>query len=182
MTSALVLLAVLGALGGFDTVYFHEWRARLPAQQGGLLTELKLHAGRDAVYAVIFTTLPWVAWQGRAATGLALLFAIEIAITMSDFVLEDKVRKPLGGVFPGERVTHGLMAIIYGAMLARLAPVMRDWWHQPTGLHAHTTHVPGALRIGLTVMGVGIALSGVRDFYAAVGGRHGSWPWASTPA
>lgn len=182
MTSALVLLAVLGALGGFDTIYFHEWRARLPAQGGGILTELRLHAGRDAVYAVIFTTLPWLAWQGWWAVALAGLFATEIVITMCDFVVEDRVRKPLGGVFPGERVTHALMAIVYGAMLARLAPVLRDWWDQPSGLQAVAANVPAVLRVGLTAMGIGIALSGMRDLYAAAGGRHAAWPWTAAPA
>jgi len=177
MTSALVLLAVLGALGGFDTVYFHEWRARLPARSGGLLSELRLHAGRDAVYAVIFTTLPWLAWQGWWAVVLAGLFITEIVITLCDFVLEDSVRKPLGGVYPGERVTHSLMAITYGAMLARLAPVLRDWWGDPSGLHAVAPDVPAALKIGLTAMGIGIALSGLRDLYAASGGPHAAWPW-----
>ena len=182
MTSALVLLAVLGALGGFDTVYFHEWRARLPAQRGGMLTELRLHAARDAVYAVVFTSLPWLAWHGWWAVALGVLFAVEIVITMSDFVVEDRVRTPLGGVYPGERVTHGIMAVVYGAVLARLAPVLREWWHEPSGLTAVAPDVPMALRVGLTAMGVGIALSGLRDLYAARGGRYGAWPWTVSTA
>ena len=32
MTAALWLLATLGVIGAFDTFYYHEWRARLPAQ------------------------------------------------------------------------------------------------------------------------------------------------------
>jgi len=41
---ALWLLAVQGVIGAFDTLYYHEWRARLPAR--GMLSapELKLHA------------------------------------------------------------------------------------------------------------------------------------------
>ena len=31
MATALWLLAIQGAVGAFDTLYFHEWRARLPA-------------------------------------------------------------------------------------------------------------------------------------------------------
>jgi hypothetical protein len=182
MSSALLLLAVLGLLGGFDTLYFHEWRARLPARSGGMLTELKLHAGRDAVYTLIFVTLPWLAWQGWWAVLLGGLFAAEIVITLWDFVLEDQVRKPLGGVYPGERVTHALMAIVYGAMLARLAPVLGDWWDQPSGLHALAADVPTALRVALTAMGIGIALSGLRDTYAATGGRYAAWPWTGTVA
>jgi len=32
MSIALWLLAALGVIGAFDTIYYHEWRARLPAQ------------------------------------------------------------------------------------------------------------------------------------------------------
>ena len=32
MNVALWLLATLGVIGAFDTLYYHEWRARLPAQ------------------------------------------------------------------------------------------------------------------------------------------------------
>ena len=38
MTTALWLLAIQGAMGAFDTLYYHEWRARLPAA-GPLLAE-----------------------------------------------------------------------------------------------------------------------------------------------
>jgi len=30
--TALWLLAIQGAIGAFDTLYYHEWRARLPAR------------------------------------------------------------------------------------------------------------------------------------------------------
>jgi hypothetical protein len=32
MTTALWLMAIQGAIGAFDTLYYHEWRARLPAR------------------------------------------------------------------------------------------------------------------------------------------------------
>ena len=36
-----------------------------------------------------------------------MLLAAEVVMTMWDFVVEDWVRKPLGGVYPAERVMHG---------------------------------------------------------------------------
>ena len=57
MTVALVLLAIQGLVGAFDTFYFHEWRARLPAGGAQTAPELKLHAWRSFLYAVIFGTL-----------------------------------------------------------------------------------------------------------------------------
>ena len=47
---------------------------------------------------------------------LGLLLATEVRITLAGFIVEDKVRRPLGGLLPGERATHTIMAIIYGAM------------------------------------------------------------------
>jgi hypothetical protein len=54
MTTALYLLAALGVLGAFDTLYYHEWRARLPALGKSAGDELRLHAWRDFVYAALF--------------------------------------------------------------------------------------------------------------------------------
>jgi hypothetical protein len=45
--TALWLLALQGALGAFDTLYYHEWRARLPAGGDSTRDELRLHAARD---------------------------------------------------------------------------------------------------------------------------------------
>jgi hypothetical protein len=177
VTDALSLLALQGLLGGFDTVYFHEYRARLPARPEAR-PELLIHAARDAVYAVVFWTLPRTAWVGTAAWALAGLLVCEIVLTLCDFVVEDRVRKPQGGVFPGERVTHALMGIVYGAFLARLAPHWIAWSHASTGT-PRAIATPFPLLVLLSAMAVGVLLSGLRDFYAALGGRGGRFPWAS---
>ena len=64
MIRAFYLLGVLAILGAADTLYFHEWRARLPGMGKRARAELQLHALRDFVYSVLFGTLPWLAWQG----------------------------------------------------------------------------------------------------------------------
>ena len=176
LTTALWLLAVQGAIGAFDTFYYHEWRARLPALHGAR-PELRLHAARALVYAVLFAALPRSEWRGAWAYVLGALLAAEIVITLRDFVVEDGVRQPLGGVFAGERVTHTLMAIIYGAMLANLLPALLGWRRAATSLAPHAEAVPAELVWLLTLMAVGVALSGARDAYAALGLPGGAWPW-----
>ena len=176
MTRALWLLAVQGAIGAFDTLYYHEWRARLPALRGAG-PELRLHAARALIYAVLFALLPRFEWRGAWAYVLLALLAAEVVITLRDFVVEDKVRAPLGGVFAGERVTHALMAIIYGAMLANLLPALDGWRREPSALAAHTQAVPAELVWLLTLMSAGVAASGLRDAYAALGLPKGAWPW-----
>lgn len=176
MTTALWLLALQGAMGAFDTLYYHEWRARLPALPSAR-PELRLHAARALVYAVIFAALPRFEWRGAWAYVLGALLAAEVCITLRDFVVEDRVRAPLGGVFAGERVTHALMAIIYGAMLANLLPALDAWRREASALAPHTQAVPAELLWLLTLMSSGVALSGARDAYAALGLPGGGWPW-----
>ena len=176
MTTALWLFALQGTFGAFDTLYFHEWKARLPARGRQARPELDLHAARDFVYAVLFAALPRFAWLGLWAWLLFALVAAEIAITLRDFVVEDRVRAPQGGVFPGERVTHALMAIIYGAALAHLLPEVWRWTAQPTGLGAPDPDVPAALRTLLSCMAAGVFVSGVRDV-AATRIAAARWPW-----
>ena len=177
MTTALWLLFVQGVLGGFETLYYHEWRARLPAGGAHSRPELLLHAARDFVYAALFGTLGWVAWRGVWGTVLLLLVGTEIVITLADFAIEDRVRVPPGGVFPGERTTHTLMAIVYGAFLAHFLPSAWMDAHFATGFVARAT--PTTLRLCLTGMGAGVLLSGIRDLYAALGWPGGRWPWSA---
>lgn len=177
MKVALWLLAIQGVIGAFDTLYYHEWRARLPARGGQAASELKLHAARDFFYALLFGTLPWLGWQGGWVAVLVAALVAEIVLTLTDFVVEIRVRKPLGDVYAGERVTHAVMGILYGSMIASLIPVLIRWWGLQTGLVAASPGVPDALRWALLLMAAGVCLSGLRDLYAAQELPHGAWPW-----
>ena len=106
----------------------------------------------------------------------------EIALTLTDFVVEIAVRKSLGDVYAGERVTHAVMGICYGAMVAKLIPVLGEWWGRPTALIAARVELPLVLQWGLPVMAAGVFLSGVRDLYAALELPYGSWPWTPEAA
>jgi hypothetical protein len=177
MTIAFGLLALQGAIGAFDTLYYHEWRARLPARGRQSAPELYLHAWRSLLYAVLFGTLPWVAWRGAWLGALVAIIAAEIVLTLWDFVTEVRVRKPFGDVYAGERVTHAVMGILYGAMLAFLSPTLIEWWAGATALAVEPAPVPAWLRSTLGVMAAGVLASGLRDLYAALGLPGGHWPW-----
>jgi hypothetical protein len=138
---------------------------------------LKLHAARDVFYAVLFGTLPILEWRGGCAYALVAVLGAEIILTLWDFVVEIAVRKPFGDVYAGERVTHAVMAIIYGAMLAHLLPVIDVWRRESTALTPHTSPTPPELVWLLTLMAVGVTASGLRDAYAALGLPGGEWPW-----
>lgn len=182
MTVALWLLAIQGVIGAFDTLYYHEWRARLPARGRQAAAELALHAARDFLYAVLFATLPFIQWRGSWIWVLCAVLVAEIILTLWDFIVEVAVRRVLGDVYAGERVTHAIMGILYGAMIANLIPVMLAWRTMPTELSFAPPNAPGWLRWSLLVMAIGVFVSGLRDLYAALGLPGGGWPWQQLPA
>src|SRR5688572_33507600 len=89
VNTAIWLLVVQATLGAFDTLYYHEYRLRLPHGHG-TTTELRLHAARDFAYAIIIGSLGFLTWNGALAWVLFALLAAEIAITLWDFIEEDR--------------------------------------------------------------------------------------------
>ena len=176
MSTALWLLLIQGVLGGFDTIWFHELKAQLPGERRAV-SELRLHAARDFVYAILFGTLGWLSWGGVLVWVLALVLLAEVGITLWDFLEEDRTRS----LPHGERVTHAIMGVVYGAFLAFLVPEMMEWSVQPAGLHARAT---GPIRFVLGAMAVGVFVSGFRDLMASArlaSGRQASPLSANTP-
>jgi hypothetical protein len=82
-------------------------------------------------------------------------------------------------VYAGERVMHGIMGIVYGAMLANMMPTLRTWWAEPTRFVYSPAPISGALRWLMILMAMGVFLSGVRDLCAAAGIRYSAWPWVA---
>ena len=159
MRTAIWLLLLQASLGAFDTLYYHEYKLRLPhGDHTGL--ELRLHATRDFAYAVIIGSLGFVTWTGAFTCLLLGLLAAEICITLWDFIEEDKIRR----LPPGERAMHAIMGIVYGAFLAFLVPEMIRWTALPTGFGARYHGFPAWL---LLTLATGVFVSGVRDLIAS---------------
>lgn len=177
MLIVLYLLLFHGLLGAFDTLYFHELKAQLPTRYPVTSPELKLHALRDFIYVVIFGGLSFWEFHGFWAGLLLSLFLAEIAITLRDFVVENEVRKSIGGVYPGERITHALIGILYGAILALFLPILLSWWNEPSGIQFSKIDVPYFLRLSLLIMAFGTSLSGLRDILSAYCCSVAAWPW-----
>ena len=159
MMTSIALLLAQGALGAFDTLWYHEYKLRLPHVHTAR-AELRLHAARDAAYALIFVSLGWLAWHGALAWVLLGVLVFEIVVTLWDFVEEDRTRK----LPPGERITHAIMGIVYGAFLYTLLPEIWTWAHHPTGF-ARVDY--GVVSWVLTLFGLGVAGSGARDLRAS---------------
>ncbi|GLH80222.1 epimerase [Bradyrhizobium sp. SSBR45G] len=153
------LIALQIVMGVFDTFYHHEFTERLawrPSQRG----ELKLHAVRNGLYALLFAVLGWCQPQGVFALLVLAVLAAEIVITLTDFVEEDLTRR----LSPSERINHTLLAINYGAILMLLVPLLIDWAMQPTAI---VPAYAGLLSWIAAAAAVGAGLCGLRDVTAA---------------
>jgi hypothetical protein len=159
VNTAIWLLFVQALLGAFDTLYYHEYRLRLPHRHG-TGTELRLHASRDFAYAVIIGTLGFLTWNGALAWVLCVLLLAEIGITLWDFIEEDRVRR----LPAGERAMHAVMGIVYGAFLAYLLPEILRWSSAPTGFGRSYHGFPAWV---LALLALGVLLSGIRDLIAS---------------
>lgn len=160
MTDVLwTLLALQIAMGAFDTLFHHELTERLawrPSQK----SELRLHGVRNLIYATLFLLIAWTEPKGLMAITISVLLAVEVVITLVDFVEEDRTRR-----LPAtERVTHTLLALNYGAILTLLAPRLFEWSGQPTGL-ASVSH--GLWSLMASAAAFGVFLFGLRDLAAA---------------
>jgi uncharacterized protein len=153
------LIAVQIVMGAFDTFYHHELTERL-AWRASQRYELKLHAVRNLLYMLLFLVLGWLEVYGILAMIVLAVLAIEIVVTLMDFVEEDLSRK----LPASERINHTLLAINYGAILILLLPVLGEWAMRPTGV---APAYAGLLSIAAAICAVGAGLCGVRDFAAA---------------
>jgi len=109
-------------MGAYDTLYHHEFKAMLPWTEKAS-TELMIHGVRNIFYAVIFMSLALGEWHGIFAVLFGVILIVEILLTLWDFVVEDQTR-----MLPAtERITHTLLAINYGVILAFLVPILIAW-------------------------------------------------------
>lgn len=153
------LISVQVFMGAFDTLVHHEGSERL-AWRASQKHELRLHGVRNFFYAVIFMSFAWLEPHGVFTMILAGILAVEVLITLWDFVEEDMTRK-----LPAtERINHTLLALNYGAILALAAPYLWEWAFLPSAL------IPvsyGWWSVMATVSAIGVGIFSARDLLAA---------------
>ena len=153
------LIAIQIAMAAFDTIYHHELTERLawrPSQRH----ELALHAARSFVYAGLFVVLGFLEPHGVFAMVIIAALAVEVFITLADFIEEDVSRK----LPASERVNHTLLAINYGAILVLVLPLLASRALDPTSINLVTHGYWSALMV---FAAVGAVIFGLRDLSAA---------------
>lgn len=161
MTSTLLwaLLTLQICLGAFDILYHHELTERL-AWRSSQAKELRLHAARNLIYAGVFLVLGFAEPRGLFAVALLAILAVEVLITLADFVEEDASRR-----LPAtERVTHALLALNYGGILVVLAPALLRLAGEPSSV-ALVSH--GLWSVVAAAAAAGCALFALREAAAA---------------
>ena len=81
----------------------------------------RLNAVRDALYAALFLSFAWLAWQGAFAWVIGALLATQLALALFGVA---GLRGPL----------EPLLHLNLGAIAALLVPLLLDWTANPTEL------------------------------------------------
>jgi len=153
------LIAIQIAMASFDTIYHHELAERLawrPSQRH----ELTLHAARSLIYAALFLVLGFLEPHGFFAMLVIAALAVEVFVTLADFIEEDMSRK----LPASERVNHTLLAINYGAILVLAAPVLVAWAGEPAAVKLVSHGYWSALMV---FAAAGAMIFGLRDLAAS---------------
>jgi len=160
MTLFFSLLILQTLLGGLDNLWHHEITERLPAKRSAA-RELTLHAARELIYGSLFVQLAWLELHGSWVMLMIGLLAVEILITLADFVVEDQTRH-----LPStERVLHTVLAINFGMLIIAFAPTLTLWWSQPTEI-VRVSH--GAYSWLFSLFAVGVLSWSIRNTLAVL--------------
>jgi hypothetical protein len=152
------LLLAQGLMGGFDTLFNHEWVEHLPRRPEAR-PEIGLHTIREAIWAVLLAGLGWLEWHGAWALVIATLVVAEIGVTAVDEWTENRIR-----VLPqNERVLHAFLILNLGLIIAVLVPILDGWNNFPTAL---TAKDHGWISWALLALGASSGVWSMRDLIA----------------
>ncbi|NOT42669.1 MAG: TIGR01777 family protein [Alphaproteobacteria bacterium] len=156
--TALLILAAQTILGALDNVLHHEITERLPSKPSAR-RELSLHSAREGIYAVLFLIFAWVEPSGIFAAAVLALMIVEVAITIADFLEEDRTRR----LPPFERVLHTVLAVLYGSFLGLTIPWLITQAAASAGV-GFVSH--GALSWFFTLASIGVFAFSIRNAIA----------------
>ena len=156
------ILIAQGVVGGWDTIYNHEWIERLP-QRPSARAEIGVHSLRELNYACLFAGLAWFEWHGVAAWIVIAMVVIEIIVTCWDETIENATR-----VLPAnERILHVVLTLNLGVITLLVGVLAAGWMPRPTALAASGL-APG-WRWAISALAIASLAWAVRDALA--------WRW-----
>jgi hypothetical protein len=125
MADTTQLLMAASFIGAIDVFYFHLWRLRLYRQASSVVEELTHLAAYGSFIAIGVVLVS--ADSAHQVRGPVLgLFAVHLAVTAVDVLVERSSRAGLGGLPPVEYLLHVLVTFGIGGAAATF------WWASST--------------------------------------------------
>jgi len=153
MESAFYLILVVGHLGVFDVLYFHQYRCRLQ-ERPECQREVFWHTVRHAVYGSQFLIIANLRFHGAALALLALVYLADVVVAWSDVLEETKSRRNQGGLPSGEYFMHIVLSLLIGCYFILVGQAVWADRLLPTAIVVDPPRVPFILRAYMTFMGV----------------------------
>lgn len=158
MEAAFYLLLLIGHLGVFDVIYFHNFKCRLHEQEYAR-SEVRVHTLRHLIYALQFFYVANFKFTGKAIFFLCFLLLMDIMIAFWDLWIEDNVRKSLGKLPKGEYFMHVVLSLLVGSYLTFLGQELYANYFQPTQFLFEPPNVPVLFVYYMNLMGMGAILA-----------------------
>ena len=156
------LLLLIGHLGVFDIVYFHNYKCKLHEQKFAR-SEVIVHTIRHLVYALQFFYVANFRAFGAAIWLIVFLIVIDTVIAFWDTWIEDGARKALGKLPKGEYFMHILLSLLVGSYLTLLIQVLIVDVNKNSAFLYLPPSVPKYLIYYMTLMGVLAVLMFILD-------------------
>jgi hypothetical protein len=153
------ILIAQGVVGGWDTIYNHEWIERLP-QRPSARVEIGVHSLRELNYACLFAGLAWFEWHGATAWIVIAMVALEVVVTCLDEFIDNATRI----LAPNERILHLLLAMNLGVIALLVVVLAADWMPRPSALTA--SGLAPAWRWLISALAIASLAWAVRDAFA----------------
>lgn len=167
MEVATYILFVLGCLGATDILLYHSVSHGIRSHHDSRF-ELVVHSLRGPTYAALFILVPNFAMRGGFFWLLIGIFAFDVCISLTDFILEGASREFFGGLPTGEYVLHIVLAMLFGALVTSVLYSAGSWAGMSTRLAYEPADVPVLLRALMAFMAVLVLGSGAMDLKAAL--------------
>lgn len=132
MTELLALMALLSLIGGIDHFTYHVWQGELH-RRPECRWELLSHAGHG-LFAAGFFLATMVEFHGSWALLLVALAVVQLLNQVVDTLLEPGSREAQGGIPAGEYRLHGIINVLWGAVLLTTLELAWAGFGQPTAI------------------------------------------------
>ncbi len=167
MLVATYILLILGLCGAVDILLYHSVSHGIRTHPDSR-QELIVHSLRGPTYATLFVLVPNCALHGGFFWMLIALFAVDVGISIWDFLIERASREFLGGLPSGEYVLHMIMAMFFGGLVTSVCLQAGAWAALPTRLTYAPNGSPLWIHLAMAIMAVIVLYSGGLDAAAAV--------------